>query len=77
MNAKFLSLNERDVIKGVVVTAFTSILTASLTYLNSGHVPNTADLKTIGIAGASAGISYLIKNLLTNSKDELGKVEPK
>jgi hypothetical protein len=75
--AKFLSLDERDALKGAIVAAGTSVLTALVTALNAGQLPAVADLKTIGLAGLSAGIAYLVKNFLTNSKNELAKPEPK
>jgi hypothetical protein len=77
MNAKFLSLNAQDALKGAVVAAGTAILTALLSVLNTGTLPHLADLKETGIAGLSAGLAYLIKNVFTNSHNQLGKTEPK
>jgi hypothetical protein len=36
--------------------------------LDSGALPTLAELKSAGIVGLTAGISYLLKNLLTNSQ---------
>jgi hypothetical protein len=77
MEAKFLSLGSRDLIKGAIVTALSTVLTAAVTMLNAGGMPTVTDLKTIGVAGLSAGIAYLLKNFVTNSKGDIGKVEPK
>jgi hypothetical protein len=45
--------------------------------LQNGGFPNLAQLKTMGLAGLAAGIAYIVKNMLTNSSDELFKTEPK
>ncbi|HEY5139294.1 MAG TPA: hypothetical protein VIJ25_08270 [Methylococcales bacterium] len=77
INAKFLSLNAQDAIKGAIVAAGTSIITTLVSAMNTGSLPHLSDLRGIGIAGLSAGLAYLLKNFLTNSKDQLGKPEPK
>jgi hypothetical protein len=75
--AKFGTLNLTDIIKGFVVAVITAVLTAVIPLLQSGTFPTLAQLKTMGLAGLAAGIAYLIKNMLTNSNDELFKTEPK
>lgn len=75
--AKFGTLIWSDVIKGVVVAVFTAALTALVPILQGGSFPSGAQLKTIGLAALAAGVAYLVKNMLTNSKDELFKTEPK
>jgi hypothetical protein len=50
-------------------------LTGLITTLDSGTLPTLAELKQAGIVGLTAGLSYLLKNLLTNSQDELMKKE--
>ena len=76
-NAKFGSLNKHDYLKGLMVTVSTSVLTGIVTVMSTGIVPTLVQLKTMAIAGVAAGISYLTKNLLTNSNNELGKTEKK
>jgi hypothetical protein len=71
----FLSLDAKDAVKGFVVAALTSIGMAIVPVLQAGGLPTLAQLKVAGIAGLAAGISYLVKNLFTNSKDEIGKPE--
>ena len=67
MKGKFLTLNRKDFLKGLVIAVLTGVGTA-LT------VPNPT-LKSVGIASLVGLISYLAKNLFTNSKDEILKPE--
>ncbi len=73
--SKFLSLNVTDFIKGFIVAAGTVILPSIISLLQSGHIPAQTDLKMIGGAGLAAGLTYIVKNYLTNSKNEFGKKE--
>lgn len=75
--AKFGTLIGTDLVKGFFVAVVTVVLTAIVPLLQGGAFPTLGQLKTMGLAGLAAGIAYLIKNLLTNSKDELLKPEPK
>ena len=75
--SKFLSLNLQDVIKGAVVTALTAAIAVVGTSINAGRMPTVVEWKISGVAAAAAAVSYLVKNLLTNSKGELVKAEPK
>ena len=71
MNAKFLSLNTQDFIRSLFVTILTTALTSVIPILQAGGIPNAAQLKQVAMAGVAAGIAYLVKNLLTNSKNQL------
>jgi xanthine/uracil/vitamin C permease (AzgA family) len=72
----FLKINVRDLVKGSVV-AVLAVLTSSLvTILESGALPTVEQLKKIGLIALTAGVSYLIKNFLTNSQDEVMKKDP-
>jgi hypothetical protein len=75
--AKFGTLIFTDFVKAVVMAILTAVLTALVPILQSGSFPTGAQLKTIVLAGLAAGVAYIVKNLLTNSKDELFKAEPK
>jgi len=68
-NKKLFKLGTRDFLKGMVIAILTGIGTA-LT------IPEPT-LKSVGIASLVGLISYLTKNLFTNSKDEILKSEPK
>ena len=65
-------LNMQDLLKGAVITFITSVLTAVLTILEAGEMPDWNQLKVIATTGIIAGISYLIKNILT---DNTGKIK--
>lgn len=73
MKSTFLSLNTKDFIKGLVLAVLTSVLTIVYTSVQAGSL--TFDLKTISTAALTSGLSYIMKNLLTNSSDQLLKKE--
>lgn len=75
MKSNFLNLNTQDLVKGFVVAALSASLTGLVATLDSGLLPTLTELKQAGIVGLTAGLSYLLKNLLTNSQDELLKKE--
>lgn len=73
----FGKLNWADIGKGFLLAASTVVLGGVYTSLQAGAFPDLATLKGLGIAGLAAGLSYLLKNIFTNSNNELGKSEPK
>ena len=76
-SSPFLSLHTKDAIKGLIVAILTSVLTGVYDIIASGAMPTAAQWKTIGIAGLTAGVGYVMKNWLTNSSDQFAKPEPK
>jgi hypothetical protein len=73
MKSSFLKLDTQDLVKGFVVAFLSASLTGLVAILDSGALPTLIELKQAGIVGLTAGLSYLLKNLLTNSQDELLK----
>ncbi len=74
--SEYLNLNGKDLIKGLIIAAITAGLASIQTILAEGAWPSGDEWVNIAkIVGASV-ISYLIKNLFTNSKDEPFKPEP-
>lgn len=73
MNSPFLTLNSRDFIRGLFVAVLTAVVTFMYTSLQTGSL--TFDWKAIGMAALSSALAYIMKNLLTNSNDELLKSE--
>lgn len=74
---KFLQINWQDLVRGLVVAVIAAILTALLPIVQSGHLPTHAQLIGIGTVALTAAIAYVVKNLLTNSRDQLFVPEPK
>ena len=75
MKAAFLSINWADVGKGFLVAVGTVILAGLATSIQAGQFPSLAQLGTLGLAGLSAGIAYLMKQFFTNSGGQLGSTE--
>jgi len=73
--ANFLKINFHDIAKGVIVAVLTVILGGLLPIIESGALPTVAQLKIIGLSGATAGIAYILKNWLTNSDDQFLRKE--
>lgn len=76
-NSSLLKINIRDLVKGFFVAVLTVIVSGLSTSLNTGHLPTETELKSLALIGLSAGGAYLLKNLFTNSNDQLLKKEPK
>lgn len=75
--SKFFSLKARDFIKGFIMAVITAIAMGIYTSIDSGTFPpDAAGWKTMLLTGLGAGISYLIKNLFTNSNGAFMKKEP-
>jgi VIT1/CCC1 family predicted Fe2+/Mn2+ transporter len=75
MKSKFLNLDVKDAVNGFIVAFLSAALTGIITTLDSGVLPNVAELKQAGVIGLTAGLSYLLKNLVTNSKGDILKAE--
>ena len=74
MKSKFFSLDSKDLIRGFLVAVVTAILTGALQLFQGGEVQWTFSFWQPTIyGGIASGIAYLLKNLLTNSGDELLK----
>jgi hypothetical protein len=70
MRSKFLRLNSRDFIKGLIVTVICTFITGFYQLIANGFTVEWITLKPVVIAAVGAGVSYLTKNLLTNSNGE-------
>jgi hypothetical protein len=75
MRSKFLRLNSRDFIKGLIVTMFCTFLTGFYQIIANNGVINWLTIKPVVIAAVGSGVSYLTKNLLTNSKGQFMRRE--
>jgi hypothetical protein len=69
--SKFLTLNIRDLIHGTVIAFLTVFLGAVLKVTETNQFPLLADLKVYALTGATAAVSYLIKNIFQNEFGQL------
>jgi hypothetical protein len=69
--SKFLNLDYKDVLKGAVVSLLAILLKGLQEIFQDGRIPNVDEASSIGWVALSAGFSYLIKNLFTNSSGEI------
>ena len=67
MKSKFLNLNLKDFLKGLLIAILTGIGNYLAIKFNTG---TELKLSQIGLAALIAFIAYLTKNLFTNNKDE-------
>jgi len=77
--SSFFNLNLIDLAKGFVMAILGTVISGLYTIINSGgKIPQTwPEWQTLLMVGLSAGLAYLVKNLFTNSKNELLAKEPK
>lgn len=75
MKSKFLKLNTRDFINGLIVAMFCTLITGFYQLIANGGVINWSTIKPVVIAAIGSGVAYLTKNLLTNSKGQFMKGE--
>lgn len=68
MKSKLFNLNKSDFYKGLIVAVITAFLTAFYDLIASG---GSITLKNVLIPTILALLSYLIKNLFTNSQDQV------
>ena len=76
-DAKFLSVNLKDIAKGFITAFTTAFITALYQLISTGHLPTPVEWKTTGLVGLVAGLGYLLKNVFTNSEDKFMKPEKK
>lgn len=68
--SKFLRINLYDAAKSAILAALTVLVSSLVQILDSGHLPNLEQLKTSWLAALIAGLSYLLKNMLTDENDK-------
>ena len=77
MKSKFLTLDWKDLSRGLLIAFLTAVITGIINMLDTGAVFTWATLRPVLIAGISAALSYLLKCLATNSQDQMFRREPK
>jgi hypothetical protein len=76
MKSKLFTLDSRDILHGLFMAFLTALLTGIIDMLGKGTVFDWPTLKPVLIAGVSAALSYLLKCLATNSRNQLFTREP-
>jgi hypothetical protein len=79
--SKFLTLNQRDLIKGLIM-AFTGAIVGAIYPTIQNWVTGTDwslkfDWHPIVKAGVAAAIAYIVRKFFSNSEDDFLKTEPK
>ena len=75
MRSEFLHLNARDFLKGMIVVTICTFITGIYQVVAGGGAIDWLTVKPVVIAAVGSAVSYLTKNLLTNSKDDFMKSE--
>ena len=76
MKSKFLTLDWKDLSRGLLIAFLTAVLTGVINILDAGAIFTWLTIKPVLIAGISAALSYFLKCLATNSQDRMFKREP-
>lgn len=71
MRSEFFKLNWRDIFKGFVLVIITAIVTGVYELLQGGFALDWLTFKPILLTSVAAGLSYLVKNLFTNTQGEI------
>ena len=74
--SQFSKLDIGDIAKGMIVAGIMGGLVSIYDILQSGVLPTKEQLLKAGLLALGAAISYLLKNVFTNSADQFAKKEP-
>jgi len=77
MKSKFLTLDAKDIVKAIILTFITALLSGIYQLLQTGTLLTGESLKPVLMTSIASVIGYLLKNVFTNSNDEFLKSEPK
>jgi hypothetical protein len=75
MKSKFLTLDKSDFIEGLIIVILCTFITGFYQLIANEGVINWETLKPVVISAIGAGVSYLTKNLLSNSKGQFMRGE--
>jgi hypothetical protein len=75
MRSKYLKLNTRDFVNGIIVAILCTFITGFYQLIANGGLINWVTLKPVVIAAIGSGVAYLTKNLLSNSKGQFMRGE--
>lgn len=72
--SKFFTWNFKDIVKGLIVATLGAAIGLIDATIKAGNL--NFDWPAIGKAALTTALAYLLKNLLTNSKDQFATKEP-
>ena len=75
MKSRLFTLDLKDLINGLFVAFMTALLTGIIEMLSHGTASNWLAIKPVLVAGICAALSYLLKSLSTNSRNQLFRGE--
>lgn len=75
MRSKFGTLSTQDFFKGLFIAFVTALLTGIYQVFQTTSAFDWPTLKPVLFTAIAAGLSYIIKNYLTNSQDQLMRTE--
>lgn len=75
--SNFLKINWADVGKGLLLAVLSSVISGIYTIIDKGAFPTLEDFKVIGLIALGTALSYLLKNVFTNSDGKIMTPENK
>ena len=76
MKSKLGTLDWRDLMNGLLIAFLAAMIDGIIKLLDAGAIFDWPHIKPILITGISAALSYLLKSIMTNSRNQLLKKEP-
>ena len=76
MKSKLFTLDSRDLLNGLLIAFLAALLDGIIKLLEIGSSFDWVSLRPVIITGIVAALSYLLKNLATNSQNQLLTKEP-
>jgi hypothetical protein len=76
MKSRLFTLDIRDLLNGLLIAFLAAMIDGIIKILGSDALFDWPHLKPVIIAGISAALSYLLKSLATNSRNQLFTREP-
>jgi hypothetical protein len=75
MQSTFLTLNNSDFLKGLIMAVLSTVITVVYQTVEAGSL--VFDWKAIGTMALTTALAYIMKNLFTNSTGKLFAKEQK
>jgi hypothetical protein len=76
MESRLFTIDLKDLKNGLLLAFLTAVITGVIGIPDEGTVFTWINLKPVLISGISAALSYLLKSLATNSRNQLLTKEP-